>query len=58
MMLSLVGEPSDVNAFDFYLALKLGCQVGDLDRMSHAEYVGWQAYLEATTAMANMKQVM
>lgn len=58
MMLSLVGEPSDIDSFDFYLAEKLGCFVADLDRMSNAEYTAWAAYYEATSAMKNMKAVI
>lgn len=58
MMLSLVGEPSDIDSFDFYLAEKLGCFVADLDRMSNAEYQSWAAYYEATSAMKNMKAVI
>jgi hypothetical protein len=57
-MLSLVGETSDLDAFDYFLAHKLGCFVADLDRMSNAEYVGWQAYFESTNAMSNQKRVM
>jgi hypothetical protein len=58
MMLSLVGETSDLDAFDYFLALKLGCFVSDLDRMSHAEYVGWQAWFESHNAISNPKRIM
>jgi hypothetical protein len=57
MMMSLHGRPSDLDAFDFFLAQKLGCFVADLDRMSNAEYVGWAAYYEATQAMTDQKRV-
>ncbi len=58
MMLSLHGKPSDVDAFRFHLAEKLGCMVADLDRMTAAEYIGWQAYYEAKASFTNMKKVI
>lgn len=58
MMLSLLGKPSDIDAFEFFLAVKLSCQVGDLDRMSVREFEQWQAYFESEGAFKSQKRVM
>lgn len=52
MMKALAGAESETDAFAFILAEKLGKTVGELDSMSHMEYVRWQAYVEARAAIA------
>lgn len=54
-MLSLNGREADVDTFAFFLARELGKTVGELQDMPTSEYVGWQAYYEATGAMRDVK---
>lgn len=56
MMLSLHGRPSDVDGFRYFLAMKLGKTVAEMDLMPVAEYEGWQAYLEAYGSFTNQKR--
>lgn len=55
--MALNGMPSEQDTFAFFLAKELGKTVGELDVMSHAEYVRWQAYYEAKGASENMRGV-
>lgn len=55
MMLGLNGRHSGVDVFAFHLAEKLGVFVSSLDDMSHAEYVRWNAYFTAKSAIENQR---
>jgi hypothetical protein len=50
-MLALNGRESDIDAFAFTLAKELGKTVAEIEDMSHAEYVGWQAYYKVQGAL-------
>lgn len=55
MMLSLNGCYSSLDAFEYYLAEKLGRTVGELrETMDQAEFVEWQAYQVAQNAVGHM----
>lgn len=54
MMLAMNGRESDIDAFRFVLAEKLGRTVAEIDDMGHDEYVGWQAYFKVKNALSSM----
>lgn len=54
-MLGLHGREADVDTFAFFLAKELGKTVSELQSMPCDEYVGWQAYYEATGAMQDVR---
>lgn len=54
MMLAMNGRESDIDAFRFVLAEKLGRTVAEIDDMGHDEYVGWQAYFKVKNALGAM----
>jgi len=47
MIYAVHGMESDVDVFKFMLAEKLHMTVGEVEDMSHMEYVRWSAYLTA-----------
>lgn len=51
MMLSMLGEPSPVDAFEFYLATKLGKTWSEIRALPFREYVYWAAYFKSMKAM-------
>lgn len=50
-MLALNGRESDVDAFAFFLAEKLGKTLAEIEDMYHAEYVAWQAYVKVNNVL-------
>lgn len=58
MMLSMVGQPSDVDHFHFVLAEKLGKSVSEIMDLDATEILNWRAFLVARNAIQNQKQVM
>lgn len=52
-MLSLLQQPSDLDAFAFFLATKLGKTLGEIEAMPLAEYNAWKAYFTAKHAIEN-----
>lgn len=53
----LDGTPIGVDVFAFYLAHELGTTVTEVERMPHAEYIGWRAYFTARAALADLRPV-
>jgi hypothetical protein len=51
MFLSMHGQPSDVDSFEFFLAEKLGKTLTEVREMPNTEYVGWCAYFEVRAEM-------
>lgn len=56
MMLGLNGQPSDRDTFAYFLALQIGCQVGDLDRMPLSELTDWRAYFTVKHSIEAMQR--
>lgn len=57
MMLALNGRESEVDAFAFVLAEKLGMTVREVEeRMDHREYVSWQAFFTARAAVESVQR--
>jgi hypothetical protein len=44
MFFASVGQPSEVDVFEFYLADRLGKTLDEIRDMPHAEYVAWVSY--------------
>lgn len=44
MFLASVGQESEVDAFAFFLADRLGKTLADIDQMTCAEYAGWISF--------------
>lgn len=44
MFFASVGEESEIDFFEFYLAEKLGKTLRELDEMDYAEYAAWSSY--------------
>lgn len=56
MMFALHGRESEIDAFLFVLAEKLGKTVSELEaNMDHLEYTRWQAFFVAKQAMASVR---
>ena len=55
MMFALHGKPSDVDAFQFFLAEKLCKTICELQDMPASEYVQWAAYYKAKTAVEGVR---
>lgn len=56
MMLALHGRDSDIDAFLFTLAEKLGKTVREVEEgMDHMEYVQWQAFYIAKAAIGSVR---
>lgn len=55
-MLALHGRDSDIDAFLFTLAEKLGKTVREVEEgMDHMEYVQWQAFYIAKAAIGSVR---
>lgn len=58
MMLSMVGEPSEIDFFKFQLAKDLGKTIGEIDGMTHREYFEWQAWYTASAVKGSERSVI
>lgn len=53
MMLSMIGQPSEIDHFHFVLAEKLGKSVAEILTLDEVEIVHWRAYYVARHATQN-----
>lgn len=53
-MLAMNNRDGGVDVFQFQLAEKLGKTVGELEGMSHAEYVQWGSYFHVKSTLEAM----
>lgn len=56
MMRAFHDKPSTVNAFDYYLAEKLGMSPSEVRAMDHRDYVELAAYFKVKHVLQDMSQ--
>lgn len=55
MFFALHGRDSEINAFDFYLAEKLGKTIAEVHSIPNAEYVQWISYYTIRNEMQKVQ---